>query len=161
MPPVGCYGQTRVYCNVPTTPLAHWPFRRQTAERPEVSPEVILMGWPKTQVSSTRFCSILCASRSSSQPMRCLSLRDAQFPLTHDESIPYRIIGSWATRNSLLRSILNLWYPHHSSSDSAILPPCEILPLQLSVLNVTRVQLTRLNIQGCFTLRLLTVLSET
>ena len=48
---VGCIGQTRVYYHVPTTPLAHWPFRQQTAERPEVSLEVILMGWPKTQVS--------------------------------------------------------------------------------------------------------------
>ena len=60
---VGHYGQTRVYCNVPTTPLAHWPFRRQTAGRPEVSPEVILMGWPKTQVSSTRFYSSPCVSQ--------------------------------------------------------------------------------------------------
>ena len=25
---VGCYGQTWVYCNVPTTPLSHWPFRQ-------------------------------------------------------------------------------------------------------------------------------------
>ena len=36
--------QTRVYFIVPTKPLAHWPFRRQTAERLEVSPEVILDG---------------------------------------------------------------------------------------------------------------------
>ena len=43
-PFVGYYGQTRVYYNVPTKPLAHWPFRRQTAEQPEVSPEVILDG---------------------------------------------------------------------------------------------------------------------
>ena len=41
------YGQTRVYCNVPTKPLAHWPFRRQTAEWPEVSPKVILDGLAK------------------------------------------------------------------------------------------------------------------
>ena len=58
-PIVGCDGETRVYYNQPTTPLAHWPFRRQTAKRPEVSREVILMGWPKTQVSWTRFCCIL------------------------------------------------------------------------------------------------------
>ena len=38
------YGQTWVYCNVPTKPLAHWPFLRQTTEQPEVSPEVILDG---------------------------------------------------------------------------------------------------------------------
>ena len=44
-------GQTRVYYNVPTTPLAHWPFWQQNAEQLEVSPEVILMGWPKPQVS--------------------------------------------------------------------------------------------------------------
>ena len=37
-------GQTRVYFNVPTIPLAHWPFWKQTVERPEVSPEVILDG---------------------------------------------------------------------------------------------------------------------
>ena len=37
-------GQTRVYFIVPTKPLAHWPFRQQTAERPEVSPEAILDG---------------------------------------------------------------------------------------------------------------------
>ena len=36
--------QTRVYFIVPTKPLAHWPFRWQTAERTEVSPEVILYG---------------------------------------------------------------------------------------------------------------------
>ena len=36
--------QTRVYFIIPTKPLAHWPFRRQTAERLEVSPEVILNG---------------------------------------------------------------------------------------------------------------------
>ena len=33
--------------NVPTTPLAHCPFRRQTAERPEVSPGVIYDGLVK------------------------------------------------------------------------------------------------------------------
>ena len=49
---------------------------------------------------------------------------------------------------------------HHNSSDGAISPLCDILPLQISALSVTRVQLTGLNIQGCFTLRLLTVLSE-
>ena len=43
-PFVGYDGQTRVYYNQPTTPLAHWPFRRQIAGRLEVSPEVILMG---------------------------------------------------------------------------------------------------------------------
>ena len=37
-------GQTWVYVIVPTKPLAHWPFQRQTVERPEVSPEVILDG---------------------------------------------------------------------------------------------------------------------
>ena len=50
---------------------------------------------------------------------------------------------------------------HHSSSDGAILPPCDILPLRLIVPRVTSVRLTGLNIQGCFTLRLLTVLGET
>ena len=50
---------------------------------------------------------------------------------------------------------------HHSSSDGAISPPCDILPLRLSTLSVTGVQLTGLNTQGCFTLRLLTILSET
>ena len=44
-------GQTWVYYNEPTTPLAHWPFQQQTTEWPEVSPKVILMGWKKTQVS--------------------------------------------------------------------------------------------------------------
>ena len=43
-PFVGLSGQTRVFFNVPTKPLAHWPFRRQTTERSEVSPEVILDG---------------------------------------------------------------------------------------------------------------------
>ena len=43
-PFVGSFGQTRVYFNVPTIPLAHWPFRQQTVEWPEVSPEVILDG---------------------------------------------------------------------------------------------------------------------
>ena len=33
--------------NVPTTPLTHWPFRKQTTEQPEVSPEVILDGLAK------------------------------------------------------------------------------------------------------------------
>ena len=41
---VGLIGQTRVYFIVPTKPLAHRPFRQQTAERLEVSPEVILYG---------------------------------------------------------------------------------------------------------------------
>ena len=41
-PYVGLRGQTRVYYNQPTTPLAHWPFRQQTTKRHEVSPEVIL-----------------------------------------------------------------------------------------------------------------------
>ena len=41
---VGLSGQTRVSFNVPTKLLAHWPIQRQTAERPEVSPEVILDG---------------------------------------------------------------------------------------------------------------------
>ena len=36
---VGCDGQTQVYYNQPTTPLAHLPFQRQTAQRPEVSPK--------------------------------------------------------------------------------------------------------------------------
>ena len=31
----------RVYFIVPTKPLVHWPFPRQPAEQPEVSPEVI------------------------------------------------------------------------------------------------------------------------
>ena len=50
---------------------------------------------------------------------------------------------------------------HHRSSDGAISPPYDILPPWLSVLSVTCVQLTGLNIQGCFTLRLLTTLSKT
>ena len=33
-----------VALDIPTKPLAHWPFRWQTAERPKVSPEVILNG---------------------------------------------------------------------------------------------------------------------
>ena len=103
-------GKPEFTYNVPTTPLTHWPFRQQTTEQTEVSPEVILMGWPKTQASSTRFCSILCASRSSSQPVRSLSLHNAQFPLTRDDSSPYRIAVPWPTRNSLLCSILNLQY---------------------------------------------------
>ena len=45
----GCWlhGQTRVYYNQSTTPLTHWPFRRQTTKRSEVSLEVNLMGWPR------------------------------------------------------------------------------------------------------------------
>ena len=52
-------GQTRVYCNCTNKPLAHWPFRWQTAEGLKSHPKWSWMGWLKTQVSSTRFCSIL------------------------------------------------------------------------------------------------------
>ena len=40
-------GRPEFTYNVPTTPLTHWPFWQQTAERPEVSPKVILDGLAK------------------------------------------------------------------------------------------------------------------
>ena len=60
------HGQTRVYCNQSTTPLIHWPFRRQTAKQPEVSPEVNLMGWPRLKCLGPGSAAVLLELRSSS-----------------------------------------------------------------------------------------------
>ena len=70
------HGQTRVYYNQSTTPLTHWPFRRQTAKRSEVSPEVNLMGWPRLKCLGpgsghpTSFPFLLCTTRSTSSAHR-------------------------------------------------------------------------------------------
>ena len=102
-------GQTWVYYNEPTTPLAHWPFRRQTAERSEVSPKVILMGWPKTQVSrSGSVTSYVClAALLSLHGLYLSALCRFLFLVLTLTLIPYHIATSRETHDSLLRLILN------------------------------------------------------
>ena len=128
-------GQTQVYYNEPTTPLAHWPFRQQTAERPEVSLEVILLGWSRTQVS--RPGSVwrpMCVSQLFLA--RETSLCDAQFLLLMMTLVliasprPRQHVTLSYTQSSTRGTV------HHNSSDGAISPPCNILPLRLSLLSV-------------------------
>ena len=136
-------GQTQVYYNEPTTPLAHWPFRRQTAERPEVSPEVILMGWLRTQVS--RLDSVwnaMCVSHPFLAHETALSSlwRDAQFPLARNDSNLYRIATPGATPNSVLHLLLNPRY--HTPQ---LLCWCDIASLRYPTAATQRTYLTGVN----------------
>ena len=137
-------GQTRVYYHEPTTPLAHWPFRRQTAERPEVSLEVILMGWSRTQVS--RLGSVwhpMCVSQPFLARETALSSlrRDAQFPLARNDSNLYRIAAPRATPNSVLRLLLNPRY--HAPQ---LLCWCDIASLRYPTAATQRTYLTGFNL---------------
>ena len=149
------HGQTRVYYNQPTTPLAHWPFRRQTAKRSEVSPEVNLMGWPRTQVSWTMFCCsptfllflLLVARSTISTPrtspftrssLNCAILIHAHvawfLPSSHNfhlltisPSLSHRC-APWDSGPLLNAKPSARSIAHRSSSADAISPLCDILP---------------------------------
>ena len=130
-------GQTRVYYNEPKTPIAHWPFRQQTIERFEVSPEVILMGWPKTHVSRSGSVASyvrLAALLGLRDIYLCAVMRNFLLLAMIPTSIASPRPGQHLTLSYAQSSTRGI--AHHSSSDGAISPPCDILPLRLSVLSL-------------------------
>ena len=156
------HGQTRVYYNQSTTPLTHWPFRRQTAKRSKVSPEVNLMGWPRLKClgpGSTHPTSLLLllrftrsaisAHRTSSSTRSTFSrailihTQVARFlPTSHNFhllTISLTLSHRCAPRHS--QPLLNAkpsarGIAHRSSSTGAISPVCDILPPRLCTLSV-------------------------
>ena len=152
--------KTQVYYNEPTTPLAHWSSttdHRAAWSLTRSDPN----GLAKDSSVLARFCMASCvrlAALLSSRDCSFLSAIRSFLLLTMTLIL---IASPCPGRHVTLSSAWSLTAAHHSSSDGAISPPYDILPLRLNVPSVTCVQLTGLNTQGCFILRLLTVLGET
>ena len=113
-------------------------------ERPEVSPEVILMGWSRTQVS--RPGSVwhpVCVSQLFLARETALSSlrRDAQFPLARNDSNLYRIATPGATPNSVLRLLLN---PRYRAPQ--LFCWCDIASLRYPTAATQRTYLTGVNL---------------
>ena len=156
------HGQTRVYYNQSTTPLNHWPFRRHTAKRSEVSPEVNLMGWPRLKCLGpgsahptfllllpwvTRSAiSVHHTSPSTRSPFGRAILIHTQvarfLPTSHNFhllTISPNLSHLCAPRDT--QPFLNAKpsarsIVHRSSSADAIPPLCDILPLRICALSV-------------------------
>ena len=158
------HGKTWVYYNQSTTPLTHWPFRRQTAKRSEVSPEVNLMGWPRLKclglgsAHPTSSFLLLRTTRSTSSAHRTSPSTRSTFTraiLTHAQvarflpaSHNFHLFTIFPTLSHLCapRNTQPLYnakpsarsIAHRSSSAGAISPLCDILPLRLCALSMDR-----------------------